>query len=101
MTLGYEGHYFWDTEAYIIPVFLHTEPSVARKLLEYRYSVLPNARRRARIMGHPTGALFAWRTIDGEECSAYFPAGTAQYHINGDIAHAVWDYIMLRKIWIS
>jgi Trehalose and maltose hydrolases (possible phosphorylases) len=89
---GYEGHYFWDTESYIIPVFLHTEPSVARKLLEYRYSILPNARNRARIMGHPSGALFAWRTIDGEECSAYFPAGTAQYHINGDIAYAVWTY---------
>lgn len=89
---GYEGHYFWDTEAYIVPVFLHTEPEVARRLLEYRYSILPNARRRARVLGHPTGALFAWRTIDGEECSAYFPAGTAQYHINGDIAHAIRDY---------
>ena len=94
---GYEGHYFWDTEAYIIPVFLHTEPAVARKLLEYRYSILPNARRRARVMGHPTGALYAWRTIDGEECSAYFPAGTAQYHINGDIAHAVWDYYYVTR----
>ena len=89
---GYEGHYFWDTEAYIIPVFLHTEPDVARKLLEYRYSILPNARARARTLGHPKGALFAWRTIDGEECSAYFPAGTAQYHINGDIAHAIRSY---------
>ncbi len=89
---GYEGHYFWDTEAYVIPVFLHTEPTVARKLLEYRYSILPNARERAKVMGHEKGALFAWRTIDGEECSAYFPAGTAQYHINGDIAHAISDY---------
>ena len=89
---GYEGHTFWDTEAYILPVFLHTDPALARKLLEYRYAILPNARARARELGHEKGALYAWRTIDGEECSAYFPAGTAQYHINGDIAHAVSEY---------
>ena len=90
---GYEGHTFWDTEAYILPVFLYTDPAVAEKLLEYRYAILPNARERARELGHPKGALYAWRTIDGEECSAYFPAGTAQYHIDGDIAHAVLEYL--------
>ena len=89
---GYEGHTFWDTEAYILPVFIHTDPALARKLLEYRYAILPRARERARELGHPKGALYAWRTIDGEECSAYFPAGTAQYHIDGDIAHAVCEY---------
>ena len=89
---GYEGHTFWDTESYILPVFIHTDPALARKLLEYRYAMLPQARARARVMGHAQGALFPWRTIDGEECSAYFPAGTAQYHIDGDIAHAVWEY---------
>ncbi len=89
---GYEGHTFWDTEAYILPVFLYTEPELAKKLLESRYAILPKARERARVMGHPKGALFPWRTIDGEECSAYFPAGTAQVHIDGDIAHAVWEY---------
>ena len=90
---GYEGHTFWDTEAYILPVFISTNPALARKLLEYRYAILPNARARARELGHEKGALYAWRTIDGEECSAYFPAGTAQYHINGDIAHAVCEYV--------
>ena len=89
---GYEGHTFWDTEAYILPVFLHTDPALARKLLEYRYAILPKARARARELGH-AGALFAWRTIDGDECSAYFPAGTAQVHIDGDIAHAVLSYL--------
>ena len=89
---GYEGHYFWDTEAYMFPVFLHNEPSVARKLLEYRHFILPQARERARVLGHAKGALYPWRTIDGEECSAYFPAGTAQIHIDGDIAHAVRAY---------
>lgn len=89
---GYEGHYFWDTEMYIFPFFLYTNPQISRKLLEYRYNILDKARERAREMNHPKGALFPWRTINGEECSAYYPAGTAQYHINADIAHAVRIY---------
>lgn len=90
---GYEGHYFWDTEIYILPFFLYTNPEISRKLLEYRYNILPKARDRARVMSHEKGALYAWRTIDGEECSAYYPAGTAQYHINADIAFAVKRYM--------
>jgi len=89
---GYEGHYFWDTETYIFPMFLHVAPQIARALLEYRYSILPFARERAREMGHDTGALFPWRTINGREASAYYPAGTAQVHINADIAFAVKRY---------
>lgn len=90
--LGYEGHYFWDTEIYILPFFLYTQPEIARKLLEYRYHILDKARQRARQMAHRQGALYAWRTINGEECSANFPTGTAQYHINADIAFAIWRY---------
>lgn len=90
---GYEGHYFWDTEMYVIPAFLYSMPSISRKLLEYRYGTLDKARDRAREMSHSKGALFPWRTINGEECSGYFPAGTAQYHINADIAHAIKTYV--------
>lgn len=90
---GYEGHYFWDTETYIFPFFLYSHPEISRKLLEVRYRMLDKARERARQMSHPKGALFPWRTIDGEECSAYYPAGTAQYHINADIAYAVQKYV--------
>lgn len=89
---GYEGHYFWDTETYILPMFLHVMPEVARALLTYRYHILPKARERAREMGHPTGALFPWRTINGREASAYYPAGTAQVHIDADIALAIKRY---------
>ncbi|MBS0455049.1 MAG: glycoside hydrolase family 65 protein [Proteobacteria bacterium] len=89
---GYDGHYFWDTEIYIFPVLLHTRPELARKLLEFRFHTLDAARARARELNHPRGALFPWRTIAGGECSAYFPAGTAQIHINADIAHAVKRY---------
>ena len=89
---GYDGHYFWDTEIYVFPMLLHTQPQIARKLLEFRYHTLDAARARAREMAHAQGALFPWRTISGPECSSYFPAGTAQYHINADIAFAVKRY---------
>lgn len=89
---GYEGHYFWDTEIYIFPFFLYTKPEITRKLLEFRFSGLDEARKRARQMSHAKGALYPWRTIAGEECSSYFPAGTAQFHINADIAYSVKMY---------
>lgn len=89
---GYEGHYFWDTEMYVLPVFIWTNPELAKQLLMYRYHTLPQARERAHVLGHPSGALYPWRTINGEEASTYFPLGTAQYHINGDIAYAIWQY---------
>ncbi|MCH4208913.1 HAD-IA family hydrolase [Bifidobacterium sp.] len=89
---GYGGHYFWDTEIYVLPFLVFTDPAKARKVLEYRYRMLPAARRRAAVL-NLDGALFPWRTINGEEASAYFPAGTAQYHINADIAYAVEQYV--------
>lgn len=94
---GYEGHYFWDTEMYILPFFSLTMPKVARNLLEFRYNILDAARENARIMGHENGALYAWRTIMGKECSGYYPSGSAQYHINGDIAYSVVQYFLLTK----
>lgn len=90
---GYEGHYFWDTEIYALPIFTYLLPEVARRLVEYRHSILPHARARASELHH-RGALFPWRTINGEEASAYFPAGTAQYHINADIAYAARRYAL-------
>ena len=90
---GYEGHYFWDTEMYVFPVFVYTKPDLAKKLLDYRYFTLDKARERARVLGHDKGALYPWRTINGEEASTYFPLGTAQYHINADIAYAFKLYV--------
>jgi trehalose/maltose hydrolase-like predicted phosphorylase len=90
---GYEGHYFWDTEMYVLPFFTYNNQEISRKLLEYRYSILDKARERARQMSHNKGALYSWRSINGEECSAFFPAGTAQYHINADIAFAIKRYM--------
>ncbi len=91
---GYEGHYFWDTEIYADPLFTYTSPDVARQLLMYRHSTLDKARERAAEMDHQ-GALYPWRTIDGSEASAYYEAGTAQYHINGDIIFAARRYALV------
>jgi alpha,alpha-trehalose phosphorylase len=91
---GYEGHYFWDTEMFILPFFILTNPDMARMLLSYRYDTLDKARENAKLLGHRKGALFPWRTITGVECSGYFPSGTAQYHIDSDIAYAVIQYYL-------
>jgi alpha,alpha-trehalose phosphorylase len=85
---AYEGHYFWDTEVYVLPFLSYTQPRIARNLLRFRHSMLDRARERARAVSQQ-GALFPWRTINGEEASSNFQAGTAQYHINGDIAYAI------------
>jgi alpha,alpha-trehalose phosphorylase len=85
---GYEGHIFWDTEVFALPVLQMVAPSLVRASLAWRYRTLERARAHAREMNHPRGALFPWRTIAGDEGSAYFPAGSAQYHINADVAYA-------------
>ena len=88
---GYEGHYFWDTEIYVLPFLIYTSPRIARNLLRFRLGLLDKARERAREVGEK-GALFPWRTINGEEASAYYAAGTAQYHINADIVYTLRKY---------
>ncbi|MGV8894915.1 MAG: glycoside hydrolase family 65 protein [Rhodoglobus sp.] len=89
---GYGGHYFWDTEIYVLPVLTYTSPTAARNALRFRHSILEHARLRAKELNQ-VGALFPWRTISGEESSAYYAAGTAQYHIDADIAFALTQYI--------
>jgi len=89
---GYGGHYFWDTEIYVMPFLTYTNPTAARNALRFRHSLLESARHRARELAQK-GALFAWRTINGEEASAYYAAGTAQYHIDADITYALSQYV--------
>lgn len=89
---GYSGHYFWDTEIYVLPFLTYTSPRWAYNALRARVAMLPAARRRAAQLNE-AGALFPWRTINGEEASAYYAAGTAQYHINADISFALGKYV--------
>ena len=89
---GYDGHYFWDTEVYVAPFLSYTDPEAARKLLRFRWRMLDAARKRARMLSE-NGALYPWRTINGEEASAYYAAGTAQYHINAAVVFALRRYL--------
>ncbi len=89
---GYSGHYFWDTEIYVLPFLTYTSPRYARNALRFRYQMLDAARRRAAELSQK-GALFPWRTINGEEASAYYAAGTAQYHIDADVSYALVQYV--------
>jgi alpha,alpha-trehalose phosphorylase len=88
---GYDGHAFWDTEMFVLPVLTYTAPRAVADALRWRHATLDLARGRARQLGLE-GAAFPWRTIHGEECSGYWPAGTAAFHINADIADAVIRY---------
>jgi alpha,alpha-trehalose phosphorylase len=92
---AYDGHYFWDTETWVLPFLAYTQPRIARNLLRFRHSMLPKARERARDLSL-RGALFPWRTIAGDEASAYHLAGTAQFHLNADIASAIRRYVDVR-----
>ncbi|PPK70857.1 glycosyl hydrolase family 65 protein [Actinokineospora auranticolor] len=88
---GYDGHAFWDTETFVLPVLTYTVPEAARDALSWRHGTIPLAQARARVLGK-TGAAFPWRSINGQECSAYWPAGTAAFHVSADIADAVARY---------
>ncbi|HSL58673.1 MAG TPA: glycosyl hydrolase family 65 protein [Acidimicrobiales bacterium] len=92
---AYEGHYFWDIDVYVLPFLSYTQPRIARNLLRFRHSMLDQARRRAAELSHD-GAAYPWRTINGDEASAAFQAGTAQYHLNADIAYAIRKYVDVR-----
>lgn len=90
--VGYEGHTFWDAETFVLPVLTYTVPHAARDALTWRHTTLGHARDRAKQL-HLEGATFPWRTIDGRECSGYWPAGTVAFHINADIAAAIVRYV--------
>ena len=89
---GYDGHSFWDTETFVLPVFTYTAPEAARDALRWRHSTIDKARDRAEALGLD-GAAFPWRSINGAECSAYWPAGTGAFHVSADVADAVVRYL--------
>jgi alpha,alpha-trehalose phosphorylase len=89
---GYDGHTFWDTETFVLPLLSHTVPDAAADALRWRQQTLPLAVERAGQLGL-AGAAFPWRTIRGQECSGYWPAGTAAFHVNADIADAAIRHV--------
>jgi alpha,alpha-trehalose phosphorylase len=89
---GYDGHTFWDMEQYSLPVLTYTAPEAARDALLWRHLTLDLAKERARVL-RLEGAAFPWRTVRGQECSGYWPAGTAAFHVNAAVADAVHRYV--------
>jgi alpha,alpha-trehalose phosphorylase len=89
---GYDGHAFWDMDAFVLPVLSRALPEAAKAALGWRHRTLPAAQDRARELGL-RGAAFPWRTITGRECSGYWPAGTAAFHVNAAIANAVGQHL--------
>jgi len=100
---AYKGHVFWDTEIFMLPFYVFTDPPSARALLMYRYHTLPAAREKARRLGY-RGALYAWESTDtGEEATPGYAMtpdgeikpilnGVLEHHISADVAYAVWQY---------
>ncbi|MER7330536.1 MULTISPECIES: glycoside hydrolase family 65 protein [unclassified Micromonospora] len=93
---GYDGHAFWDTEMFVLPVLTYTHPAAVRDALHWRHSTLAAAHERARTL-NLAGAAFPWRTIEGPESSAYWPAGTAAFHIAADVADALRRYVQITE----
>jgi alpha,alpha-trehalose phosphorylase len=89
---GYDGHSFWDSETFVLPVLTYTVPESARDALRWRHATVDKAKERADALGLK-GAAFPWRSIDGAECSAYWPAGTAAFHVSADVSDAVVRYL--------
>lgn len=88
----YKGCFFWDTELFMLPFYLYTNPKAARNLLMYRFNTLPGAEKNAK-MQNLEGARFAWMSsIDGiEQCDSW-DIGFCEVHITADIAYAVNQY---------
>ncbi|HEX5999460.1 MAG TPA: glycosyl hydrolase family 65 protein [Hyphomicrobiaceae bacterium] len=100
---AYRGHVFWDTEIYMLPFYVFTDPPAARALLMYRYHTLDAARRKAKAQGYD-GALYAWESADtGDEVApqrvvapdgrlVVIRTGEREHHISADVAYGVWQY---------
>ncbi len=106
----YKGAVFWDTEMFMFPFFLHTDPVKAAELMRYRIKTLGGAKRKARTEGPGyRGAFYAWESQEtGDDACTYFNIGDPvtgrdlrtyfrdkQVHISGDVAIAMWDYFRL------
>jgi len=101
---GYDGHTFWDTERFVLPVLTYTAPDTVRDALRWRHATIDLARERAQQLGLK-GAAFPWRTIRGQECSGYWPAGTAAFHIGADVAYdgsaAIENFTEPKAVWMN
>ncbi len=100
---GYRGHVFWDTELYILPFLIHTQPEIAKEILMFRCSALDEARANARKNGF-RGAMYPWETtVSGTEQTPRYAKDVDgsivevttmdyEHHITADVAYGIYDY---------
>ncbi|MCG8568677.1 MAG: glycoside hydrolase family 65 protein [Spirochaetes bacterium] len=104
----YKGAVFWDTEIFMLPVFIYTQPEIAKKLLQYRINTLPEARKKAQYYGYQ-GVFYAWESQEtGYDVCSHFNVTDVftnrkmrtyfrdkQIHINGAIVYGIKEYISI------
>jgi kojibiose phosphorylase len=97
----YRGHVFWDTEIFMLPFYIYTQPSTAKALLLYRYHTLAGAIENARSNGFK-GARYAWESADsGAETAPKwttdgqqrFWTGEEEIHVSAAVAYGVLTYV--------
>jgi kojibiose phosphorylase len=98
---GYRGHVFWDTEIFMLPFFILTQPDTAKALLRYRHHTLDGARANSREFG-TAGARYAWESADTgrEECPQFTVDGANRFwtreeeiHVSADVAYGIHRYV--------
>jgi nigerose phosphorylase len=104
----YKGAIFWDTEMFMLPFFLYTDPALAKNLVKYRCHTLGGARRKAAEYGY-RGAFYAWESQEtGDDACTHFnvtdvftgrPMRTyfrdKQIHISADVVYGIWQYYLI------
>lgn len=89
---AYFGHFFWDTEVYLLPFYLYTNPELAKKLVEFRIQTLPGAMANAKAYGYP-GARYPWESsVSGEEQCPNWQYADHEIHVTADVVHGIWHY---------
>lgn len=92
---AYFGHYFWDTEMYLLPFYIYTQPEQARKLVEFRYQTLNGAKKNAKRYGY-AGARYPWEACaSGEEQCSNWQYADLEIHVTADVIYGLCKYCEL------
>lgn len=93
----YKGCYFWDTDLFMLPFYLYTDPQAAQSLSQFRVKTLPQAKEHAQKM-NGTGARYPWMVaFDGTEQCETWDIGCSEIHITADVAYALGQYMEVTR----
>jgi kojibiose phosphorylase len=89
---AYRGLYFWDTEMYMMPFFLYTQPDAARSLLDFRLNTLEGAKANAASFGYP-GAKYPWEgDARGDDHCPAWQYKDHEVHVTADVVYGIAHY---------